>query len=75
MFTVRVFASGRVEYEGERYVMQTRLQTTTLTIDDGTGATSIRQDHGCDMAPQSVTDLEDSIISAAGVARWVGRQP
>jgi len=110
VFAVRVFADGRVEYKGKRFVMRRGVATrqlasaeltklrravadakvdtlapdcckcrgrtddfsTFLEIAAESGLKTIDHYHGCQSAPDSVSVLEDAIISISGAAKWVG---
>ncbi len=112
VFTLRVFADGRVEYEGKRFVIRrgvvrthlppAKLETlrqvvadanvtkldshccdcrtmtdapwTYLEISDETGLNSIDHYHGCSSAPKALSVLEETIISIAGVPKWIGSE-
>ena len=71
MFTLRVFANGRVEYEGKRFVVQrgqrrTRLSPDQLTKLRDVAARIVRLDtHCCDChdrtdAPSTYMDVADN---------------
>ena len=107
-----MFADGRVEYEGKRFVIRrgaarthlapaklealrrvvaeanvismdrhccdcrtrTDAPWTYLEIGDDTGLKSINHYHGCSSAPEALSMLEETIISTAGVSKWIGSE-
>ncbi len=45
---------------------------THLEVASDTGASLVHHYHGCSKAPDSLTRIEQEIISSAGVLRWIG---
>jgi len=110
IFTIRVFADGRVEWFGKKFVGEVgrkqrkmelpkleRLREavagsnigklapdccncwemtdqpwTHLEIASDKETSLVNHYHGCSKAPESLTRLEQEIISNTGVVKWIG---
>lgn len=55
-------------------VTKTDAPSTLIDIADQNGVRSIRHYHGCSSAPESLSVLEESIISLSGAAKWIGSE-
>lgn len=47
--------------------------TVTISVRSGERSKTVRHDHGCADAPETLTGMERLIDSVAGTARWTGR--
>ena len=47
--------------------------TVTITVRSGERGKTVRHDHGCADAPETLTGMERLIDSVAGTSRWTGR--